>query len=111
MFRVLKPGGRVAVSDIAIKKQLPADLAQDVMAHVGCIAGAISISDYTIGLHAAGFRAIEVIDACADLNAYAKIEGGAGCCSSAMEKKSVSLAVQEEPCCGPTWLWWPRRSA
>src|SRR5262249_39650104 len=41
MFRVLKPAGRVAVSDIALKQTLPADLARDVSAYVGCIAGAI----------------------------------------------------------------------
>src|SRR5262249_9548549 len=47
MHRVLKPGGRVAVSDIALKKPLPPDLAQDVLAYVGCVAGAISFDDYT----------------------------------------------------------------
>ena len=101
MLRVLKPGGRVAVSDIATKKQLPWELMRDVMAYVGCIAGAISIADYTSGLGAAGFAAVEVIDAHADLNAYTKIEGGAGCCSPAMEKKTVSMEVKEEACCGP----------
>src|SRR5271165_3941800 len=46
VFRVLKPGGRVAVSDIALKKPLPPDLAQDLLAYVGCVAGAISIDEY-----------------------------------------------------------------
>ena len=40
MFRVLKPGGRVAVSDIALKQPLPPEVGQDVLAYVGCIAGA-----------------------------------------------------------------------
>ena len=40
--RVLKPGGRLAVSDIALKQPLPAELAGDLMAYVGCIAGAIA---------------------------------------------------------------------
>src|SRR5262249_53991975 len=41
--RVLKPGGRVAVSDIALKKPLPPEIGNDLLAYVGCIAGAISI--------------------------------------------------------------------
>jgi len=40
IIRVLKPGGRLAVSDIALKQPLPAELANDIMAYVGCIAGA-----------------------------------------------------------------------
>jgi SAM-dependent methyltransferase len=100
MYRVLKPGGRVAVSDIALKKALPAELATDVMAYVGCIAGAILIEDYVAGLKAAGFEAVHVVDSGADLNAYAKVEGQAGCCSPAMgEKKSVSLTVGATGCC------------
>src|SRR5262249_54524669 len=46
MHRVLKSGGRVAVSDIALKKPLPEELARDVMAYVGCIAGAILVTEY-----------------------------------------------------------------
>src|SRR5512140_3583700 len=60
--RVLKPGGRLAVSDIALKKPLPAEIGQDLMAYVGCIAGAILIEDYRRQLHEAGFAAVEVID-------------------------------------------------
>lgn len=44
--RVLKPGGRVAVSDIALKKPLPPELGNDLLAYAGCIAGAILIEDY-----------------------------------------------------------------
>src|SRR6516164_10357380 len=46
MFRVLKPGGRVAVSDIALKKALPPEVGNDLLAYVGCIAGAVLIEDY-----------------------------------------------------------------
>ena len=42
--RVLKPGGRLAVSDIALKQPLPAEVSNDLMAYVGCIAGAIPIA-------------------------------------------------------------------
>jgi SAM-dependent methyltransferase len=82
--RVLKPGGRLAVSDIALKKPLPPEISNDRMAYVGCIAGAIPIDDYRTGLRAAGFDAVQIIDSGADLNAYAKIEGQSGCCSPPM---------------------------
>jgi arsenite methyltransferase len=54
--RVLKPGGRLAVSDIALKGELPAAVAQSMAAYVGCIGGAIKIDDYRNGLLAAGFE-------------------------------------------------------
>ena len=83
--RVLNPGGRLAVSDIALKKQLPAEIGNDLMAYVGCIAGAILIDDYRSWLEAAGFDPVQIIDSGVDLNAYAKVEGQSGCCSPAME--------------------------
>lgn len=95
--RVLKPGGRLAVSDIALKQPLPAELGNDLMAYVGCIAGAILIDDYVAGLEAAGFSAVEVIDSGSDLNAYAKVENQSGCCSPAM---GDGLPVVS--CCTPT---------
>jgi ubiquinone/menaquinone biosynthesis C-methylase UbiE len=79
--RVLKPGGRLAVSDIALKKPLPAEVGQDMMAYVGCIAGAVAIEEYRRQLSEAGFSAIEIINTEADLNAYAKVENQGGCCS------------------------------
>jgi arsenite methyltransferase len=82
--RVLKPGGRLAVSDIALKKPLPPDLAADVTAYVGCIAGAIPVDAFRAGLEAAGFAFVRVVDSGADLNAYASVDGQAGCCSPAM---------------------------
>ena len=56
--RVLKPGGRLAVSDLVLKKPLPPEIAADVMAYVGCIAGAISVDDYRRGLLEAGFAEV-----------------------------------------------------
>jgi arsenite methyltransferase len=101
MFRVLKPGGRVAVSDLAMKQALPSELAKDVMAYVGCIAGAITIDDFDRGLRAAGFDAVHIVDSGADLNAYKNVEGQSACCSPPMEKKR-SLPLADESCCGPT---------
>jgi SAM-dependent methyltransferase len=99
--RVLKPGGRVAISDIALKKPLPAEIADDVTALVGCVAGALPVEDYRRLLLEAGFGAVEVIDSQADLNAYANVEGQAGCCSPAMSEPAVGgLAVLDSGCCG-----------
>jgi SAM-dependent methyltransferase len=81
--RVLKPGGRLAVSDIALKRPLPVEINENLMAYVGCIAGAIPIEDYRSGLVAAGFAHVELIDTGADLNAYSKVENQSACCSSA----------------------------
>jgi SAM-dependent methyltransferase len=82
--RVLKPGGRLAVSDIALKKPLPPEIGNDLMAYVGCIAGAILMEDYRKWLAAAGFDAVEIIDAGKDLNAYSQVAGQSGCCSPSM---------------------------
>ena len=97
MFRVLKPGGRVAVSDIALKQALPEELGRDILAYVGCIAGAISIPEYEALLRAAGFDAVQVIDTHKDLNAYALLEGQSGCCPPAMAEAG-GLAVIGESC-------------
>ncbi|HZY61929.1 MAG: SAM-dependent methyltransferase [Acidobacteriales bacterium 59-55] len=98
--RVLKPGGRVAVSDIALKYELPEAVAQSMAAYVGCIAGAIKIEDYRNGLLAAGFEHVQIVDSGADLNAYAKVENQTGCCSPGMDSAN-SLQVIEGSCCAP----------
>jgi SAM-dependent methyltransferase len=98
--RVLKPGGRLAVSDIALKHELPEAIAQSIAAYVGCIAGAILIDDYRNGLRAAGFEHVEIVESGKDLNAYAKLENQTGCCSPKMDT-SNSLQVIEESCCSP----------
>jgi len=79
--RVLKPGGRLAVSDIALKKPLPPEIATHVAAYTGCIAGAILIDEYRQGLLDAGLAHVQVVDSGADLNAYAKAGNESGCCS------------------------------
>lgn len=96
--RILKPGGRLAVSDIALKRPLPPEVSSDLMAYVGCIAGAILIDDYKTALIEAGFAHVEVIDSGADLNAYAKIENQSGCCSTA--PKEGLAVVEGSSCCG-----------
>lgn len=98
--RVLKPGGRLAVSDIALKKALPPEIGNDLMAYIGCIAGAIPITEYRQQLLDAGFAHVEIIDANSDLNAYAQVEGSSGCCSPA-QPGSDPLAIVESDCCSP----------
>lgn len=98
--RVLRPGGRLAVSDIALKKQLPSELGNDLMAYVGCIAGAISLEEYRNGLAEAGFAQVDIIDTGSDLNAYAKVENQSGCCSPAMG--SALPMVSASSCCSTT---------
>jgi arsenite methyltransferase len=80
ILRVLKPGGRVSISDIALRQPLPPDIASSVQAYVGCISGAILIADYERLLRAAGFDAVVVSETGADLNVYAQA-GSGGCCS------------------------------
>jgi arsenite methyltransferase len=121
--RVLKPGGRLAVSDIALKRALPPEIATDLTALVGCIAGAISIEEYRAKLRAAGFAHVEVIDSGSDLNAYAQVRGACcapvpseeaacctpgdetGCCATEEENASCCLPVASAPaadgCCAP----------
>jgi SAM-dependent methyltransferase len=97
--RVLKAGGRLAASDIALKQPLPAELAADVAAYVGCIAGAIPIDEYRQMLLEAGFAHVEVIDSGKDLNAYAKVENQSGCCPPPEAAAAPSLAIVEAGCC------------
>jgi SAM-dependent methyltransferase/N-acetylglutamate synthase-like GNAT family acetyltransferase len=59
--RVLKPGGRFAVSDVVIDGPVPADLRRRVELWVGCIAGALERSEYERKLRAAGFSEVEIV--------------------------------------------------
>jgi len=59
-FRVLKPGGRFAVSDVVTRGEVLPQIRQSVLAWVGCIAGALEENDYRSKLAAAGFTQIEV---------------------------------------------------
>src|ERR1700731_1720750 len=59
-FRVLRPGGRFAVSDVVVRGPVPADIRRNVELWVGCVAGAMDESDYRAKLGAAGFAQIEI---------------------------------------------------
>jgi arsenite methyltransferase len=59
-FRVLKPGGRFAVSDVVVRGEVPADVRRNMELWVGCIAGALEENDYVSKLRAAGFTDVEL---------------------------------------------------
>jgi len=59
-FRVLKPGGRLAVSDVVVRGEVPTAIRRSVELWIGCIAGALEEGDYRARLAKAGFDAIEV---------------------------------------------------
>jgi arsenite methyltransferase len=59
-FRVLKPGGRFAVSDVVVRGEVPAAIRKSVELWIGCIAGALQDEDYRTKLAKAGFEAIDL---------------------------------------------------
>ncbi|HLV78836.1 MAG TPA: arsenite methyltransferase [Chthonomonadaceae bacterium] len=77
-FRVLRPGGRFAVSDVVVDGELPEAVRRDMEAYVGCVVGALETSDYLRRLEAAGFvgAAIE------PTRRYTFADLGEGCCGS-----------------------------
>jgi arsenite methyltransferase len=108
-FRVLKPGGRFAVSDVVVRGEVPAEVRKSMELWVGCIAGALEEMDYVKRLAKAGFDAIDIeptriyriedarqfltgegldVDAIAPLvqdkfmSAFVRAKKPAGCCAS-----------------------------
>ena len=61
-LRVLKPGGRVLVSDLVLRRELSPRLKQSVEAYVGCISGASQKADYLRMMREAGFKKVEIVD-------------------------------------------------
>ena len=59
-FRVLKPNGRLAISDVVVRGEVPADIRKSVELWVGCVAGALEEFEYRDKLFSAGFRNIDV---------------------------------------------------
>jgi SAM-dependent methyltransferase len=104
IFRILKPGGRLAISDIALKRELPEAIRREVAAWTGCIAGAMSIDENRAKLLKAGFSEVEIIDSKADLNAY-RDGGHAACCGPDSEAdmsggKAAASEAGAAGCCG-----------
>jgi arsenite methyltransferase len=109
-FRVLRPGGRFAVSDVVVRGEVPASVRQNMLLWVGCIAGALEESDYRARLASAGFvdidleptRIYDIEDARVFLT-----EAGIPVDEIApqVEGKFVSAFIRatkpNDPCCGP----------
>jgi arsenite methyltransferase len=111
-FRVLKPGGRFAVSDVVIRGEVPAELRRSMELWVGCIAGALRDYDYVAKLAKAGFESIDIeptrVYSVDDARQFLAAEGiDADAIASQVEGKFISAFVRAvkpaaKECCGPT---------
>jgi SAM-dependent methyltransferase len=111
-FRVLKPGGRFAVSDVVVRGEVPADIRRSMELWVGCIAGALEEQEYGAKLRAAGFADVEVdpwrIYKIADARAFLTESGvDVDRLAPEVEGKFASAFVRARKpgapsCCGPT---------
>ena len=116
-FRVLKPGGRFAVSDVVVRGEMPADIRRSMELWVGCIAGALEEKDYAAKLKAAGFgeigvdawRVYNVDDARAfltesgvDVEALAPQAEGKFASAFIRATKPVAKSCCGPECCGPS---------
>jgi arsenite methyltransferase len=111
-FRVLKPGGRFAVSDVVTRGEMLPEIRQSVLAWVGCIAGALEENDYCRKLAAAGFEQIEVeptrIYRAEDAREFLAGQGiDVDAIASQVDGKFLSAFIRAvkpaaKACCGPT---------
>jgi len=111
-FRVLKPNGRFAVSDVVIRGDLPAEIRRSMELWVGCVAGALRDDEYTSKLRAAGFVDVELdpwrVYQSADARAFLADAGiDADEIASQVDGKVASAFIrarkpETSACCGPT---------
>jgi arsenite methyltransferase len=112
-FRVLKPGGRFAISDVVVRGEVPQEIRKSMELWVGCVAGALSETEYRDKLAAAGFESVDIeVTRVYDVNdareflRSSSIDGEA--VASQVQDKFVSAfvravkPVQGKACCGPT---------
>ena len=108
-FRVLKPGGRFAVSDVVVRGDVPPAIRRNMELWAGCIAGALSDTEYRAKLGAAGFTDVDVevtrVYGSDDARTFLKAEGvDADTIADAVDGKFVSAfvrAVKPAACCAP----------
>ena len=114
-FRVLKPGGRFAVSDVVTRGEIPAAIRKSVLLWVGCIAGALDENEYRSKLAGAGFGQVEVeptrVYRVEDAREFLGREGVDvdalapqvdGKFLSAFIRAVKPLLAKDAACCGPT---------
>jgi arsenite methyltransferase len=113
-FRVLKPGGRFAVSDVVTRGEMLPEIRQSVLAWVGCIAGALDEDEYRTKLAGAGFAQIEIeptrIYRTEDAREFLAGQGiDAAAIAPQVDGKFMSAFIRalkplaENTCCGPAW--------
>ena len=113
-FRVLKPGGRFAVSDVVTRGDMRPEIRQSVLLWVGCVAGALSENDYRAKLEAAGFEQVGIeptriyrVDDAREFLSAAGVDADAiapevdGKFLSAFVRASKPGKAAESSCCGP----------
>jgi arsenite methyltransferase len=109
-FRVLKPGGRFAVSDVVTKGEIPAGIRKSVLMWVGCVAGALDQAEYRDKLSRAGFQQIDIeptrVYRVDDAREFLVGEGiDVEALAPEVDGKFFSAfvrAVKPAACCGPT---------
>ena len=112
-FRVLKPGGRLAISDVIVRGEVPADIRKSIELWVGCVAGALEEFEYRDKLFSAGFENIDIeptrvykIEEARDFLSAAGLEVDK--VAPLIDGKFMSAfvratkPVQRTPCCGPS---------
>ena len=111
-FRVLKPGGRFAVSDVVVHGDVPAEVRRNMELWVGCIAGALQDTEFEAKLRAAGFTGVEIepwrVYNVEDARAFLT-EGGLDVDALAPQVQGKFLSAfvrgtkpEAASCCGPT---------
>ena len=111
-FRVLQPGGRFAISDVVVRGEVPREIRKSMELWVGCVAGALSETEYREKLAAAGFESVDI----EATRVYDVKDAREFLCSSGIDAVEIATQVQDKfisavvravkplrdkPCCGP----------